>query len=105
MIIEEGTVIILDGGYRYYLVEEIGQLDEYPNKTYYFAAGITNNDKINTNDICFIEIEKEGKEIYATKVDENSDVYETLSAFEVLSIAVAKNPTLKDSITENLNEE
>lgn len=104
MIIEEGTVIILEEGFRYLLIEEIGELKEYPNKTYYFAAGITKNDKINTDDICFIEIEKDGDDIYSTKIAKDSELYETLSAYEVLTLAAIQDPTLKNEITAALNE-
>lgn len=104
MIIEEGTVIILDDSNRYLLVHEIGEIEGYPNKNYYFAAGVTKNDKINTDDICFIEIEKEGQDIYATKVRKNTELYDILATVESISIATDADPSLKGKITEELEK-
>ena len=43
MIIEEGTVLILGNGARYYLVHEIGELEGYEGE-YYFAVGVKENE-------------------------------------------------------------
>lgn len=102
MIIEEGTVIMLDDNNRYLLVHEIGDIEGYPNKIYYFAAGVTINDKINTDDICFIEIEKEGQDIYATKVRKNTEIYDILATLESISIATDADPSLKEKVTDYL---
>lgn len=104
MIIEEGTVINLDDGNRYFLVHEIGEVEGYPNKTYYFSSGVTENDKINTNDICFIEIEKEGSNVYATKVRKNTELYDILATLESISIASDADPSTKNKITEELEK-
>lgn len=100
MIIEEGTVITLDDNNRYFLVHEIGELDGYPNKTYYFSAGVTPDEKINTNDICYIEIEKDGNDIFATKVVKNTELHDLLITIHSITSAAEENPAIKDKITE-----
>ena len=105
MIIEEGTVIVLDEGFKYFLADEIGEIEGYPNKTYYFATGVTENEKINTEDICFIEIEKDGENIYATKVAKDSELFEILSGYEVLTVTALEHPSLKNQITNEFEEE
>ena len=104
MIIEEETTIILDNGVRYLLLEELGEIDGYPGKTYYYAAGITKNDKINTNDICFVEIEKENNEVYATKVKKDSELYEILASLEAVSLAIEENPKLISELEQRIEE-
>lgn len=104
MIIEEGTVIILDDGNRYFLAHEIGEIEGYPNKMYYFASGVTENDKINTNDICFIEIERDNEGYFATKVKRNTEIYDILNSLEALSTLAEVNPMLKDAITKYIEK-
>ncbi len=102
MIIEEETVIILDDGNQYFLAHEIGELEGYPNKTFYFSVGVTEDEKINIDDICFIQIEKENGEVFATKVPENTELFQVLITLENLAVAVEENPSIKDKITEEL---
>ncbi len=104
MIIEEETVIILDDGNQYYLAHEIGELEGFPNKTFYFSVGITEDEKINIDDVCFIQIEKENGDIYATKVPQDSEEFDILVTLETLVTAVEEDPTIKDKITEELDK-
>lgn len=104
MIIEEGTVLILEEDYRYMLLHEIGELEGYPNRTYYFGAGVTKNDKINLDDVCFLEIEKDEEGYTAMKVEKGTELYETLAVLETIDSAVDIDPTQKDKIAAELEK-
>lgn len=104
MIIEEGTVLILEGNYRYLLVHEIGELEGHPNKMYYFGAGVTDDEKINIDDVCFIEIEKDEQGYTAMKVEKNTELYDTLAVLESISAATDIDPTLENKIVDELEK-
>ena len=105
MIIEEGSVITLEGDERYFLADEIGEIDEYPGSTFYFGTGVTKENKLNSNEICFIEIEKDDKGYFATKVENGTKKYDILTTLETLSLTAISHPELKDKITKELEKE
>lgn len=105
MIIEEGTVITLDDNNEYYLAHEIGKIEPTSNKTYYLAAGVVDDVKLNIADTCFIEIEKDNGGYFATKVKTDSEEYKKLTTLEVLYVGGENNPQLQDDILRALDGE
>jgi len=101
MIIEEGTEITLANGGRYYLVHEIGELEGYEGN-YFFAAGITKNEKINTNDIAFIRITNNDGKTMAKKIGKNNEIYALLSSLEITSVLMESIPGFKDRLIADL---
>lgn len=103
MIIEEGTVIILDNNARYYLVHEIGELEGYEGK-YYFAAGVTENEKLNADDIIFIKITEDEIGPLAERIKENTEIFSVLSCLEITKVLMETIPGYKDKLITELEK-
>lgn len=103
MIIEEGYVIELENNTKYYLAQEIGELEGHEGKTYFFAVGITKNKKFNSNDITFLEIEEENGEYSVSKVPEETELYQDLSCLESVMVAANSVPGFKAKLEEQLS--
>lgn len=103
MIIEEGTVIILEKGARYYLAHEIGELEGYEGK-YYFSVGVLPNDKLNANDITFLQIKDSDKGQIATKLEKGTELYSALTCLEVTKVLMDNVPGYKDKLISDLQK-
>ena len=103
MIIEEGTVLILGNGARYYLVHEIGELEGYEGE-YYFAAGVTEDEKLNVDDIVFLQIRKTENGTIAKRLEENTEIYSVLSCLEITKVLIDTIPGYKDSLIKDIEK-
>lgn len=101
MIIEEGTVLILGNGARYYLAHEIGELEGYEGE-YYFAIGVTQNEKFNIDDIVFLEIKETENGKTAKRVKENTEIYSVLSCLETIKVLIDSIPGYKDKLITDI---
>ena len=102
MIIEEGTVLILGNGARYYLAHEIGELEGYEGE-YYFAVGVTKNEKLNVDDIVFLQIKDTEKGKTAKRIEENTEIYSVLSCLEITKVLMDTIPGYKDKLIRDIN--
>lgn len=105
MILEEGIVVNLANGGRYYLAHEIGELEGIEGKIYYFAAGVTENELVNEDDIGFLEFEKEDDGYSVTKVAEDSELYQQLTYLEAVSTALETVPGFQNKLEEALKND
>lgn len=103
MIIEEGTVIILDNNARYYLAHEIGELEGYEGK-YYFSVGVKENEKLNVDDIIFIKITEDEIGPLAERVKENTEIYSVLACLEITNVLMETIPGYKDKLITELEK-
>ena len=103
MIIEEGTVLILGNGARYYLVHEIGELEGYEGE-YYFAVGVTQNEKLNVDDIIFLQIKDTEKGKTAKRIAENTEIYSVLACLEITKVLIDTLPGYKDKLISDLEK-
>ena len=103
MIIEEGTVIILGNGARYYLAHEIGELEDFEGK-YYFSVGVLPNDKLNANDITFLQVLETDQGPTATKLEKNTELYSALTCLEVTKVLMDTVPGYKDKLISDLQK-
>ena len=101
MIIEEGTVIILENGARYYLAHEIGELDDIEGK-FYFSVGVLEDERININDITFLQITEDEEGIIATNLEKTSPIYGALACLEVTKVLMDNIPGYKDKLISEL---
>ena len=103
MIIEEGTVLILGNGARYYLVHEIGELEGYEGE-YYFAVGVTENEKLNIDDIVFLQIKDTENGKTAKRLAENTEIYSVLSCLEITKVLIDTIPGYKDRLIKDIEK-
>lgn len=103
MIIEEGTVLILGNGARYYLIHEIGELEGYEGK-YYFAVGVTENEKLNIDDIVFLQIKDNEKGKIAKRIAEDTEIYSILACLEITKVLIDTLPGYKDKFISDLEK-
>lgn len=103
MIIEEGTVLILANGARYYLVHEIGELEGYEGE-YYFAAGVTENEKLNIDDVIFLQIKTTENGKTAKRIEENTEIYSVLSCLEITKVLLDTIPGYRDRLITDLEK-
>lgn len=103
MIIEEGTVLILGNGARYYLVHEIGELEGYEGE-YYFAVGVTENEKLNVDDIIFLQIKDTENGKTAKRIAENTEIYSVLACLEITKVLLDTIPGYKDRLITDLEK-
>lgn len=103
MIIEQGTVIILGNGARYYLAHEIGELEGYEGK-YYFSVGVLPNDKLNASDITFLQVTETERGPIATKLEKNTELYSALTCLEVTKVLMDNVPGYKDKLISDLQK-
>ena len=103
MIIEEGTVLILGNGARYYLVHEIGELEGYEGE-YYFAVGVTQNEKLNIDDIVFLQIKDTENGKTAKRLAEDTEIYSVLSCLEITKVLIDTIPGYKDRLIKDIEK-
>lgn len=103
MIIEEETVLILGNGARYYLVHEIGELEGYEGE-YYFAVGVTENEKLNIDDIVFLQIKDTENGKTAKRLEENTEIYSVLSCLEITKVLMDTIPGYKDRLIKDIEK-
>jgi hypothetical protein len=103
MIIEEGTVLILDNDARYYLAHEIGELEGYEGK-YYFAVGVTKNEKLNADDIVFIKITEDDIGPLAERIKENTEEYSLLACLEITNVLMETVPGYRDKLITEIEK-
>lgn len=103
MIIEEGTVLILGNGARYYLVHEIGELEGYEGE-YYFAIGVTENEKLNVDDIIFLQIKTTENGKTAKRIEENTEIYSVLACLEITKVLLDTIPGYRDRLITDLEK-
>lgn len=103
-MIKEGTVIILENQARYYLLHEIGKLEGYGDNIYYYAVGVTKSDKLNINDVIFLEhYQRDGKNI-AKRVGQGTELYRLLSCLEATKILIDSLPGYADKLVNTIRD-
>lgn len=105
MILEEGTIITLEDNFEYIIVQELEKIEEYPENKYYFAAGITEDEKIKLNDLIFLRVEREEEDYFASKVDEKSEEFEFLITTTVLNAILEEHPELEEPLIAAFDKE
>lgn len=97
MIIEEGSVITLGNGAEYILAHEIGELDGFEGK-YYFSVGVTQNNKLNIDDITFLQIRDTENGPVAKNLEKTSQIYQMLACLEITKILIESLPSYKNKL-------
>ncbi len=103
MIIEEGTVLILGNGARYYLAHEIGELEGYEGE-YYFSVGVTPNEKLNVDDIVFLQIKDTENGKTAKRIEENTEIYSVLACLEITKMLLDSIPGYRDRLISDIEK-
>ncbi len=103
MIIEEGTVLILGNGARYYLAHEIGELEGYEGE-YYFAVGVTPNEKLNVDDIVFLQIKDTENGKTAKRIEKNTEIYSVLACLEITKVLIDSIPGYRDRLISDIEK-
>lgn len=104
MVIEEGTIIKLEDDFEYLIIEDFGELSEYPGKKYYLAVGLTPDEKIKINDVIYIALEKDGEDYYISKVEEKTEIHDLLNLVDLLKDIIEEHPELEKTIYELLDK-
>ena len=104
MVIEEGIIIKLEDDFEYLIIKDIGELTGYPGKKYYLAAGLTPDEKIKTNDIIYIALEKDGEDYFVSKVEEQTEIHDLLNFIDVLETIIEEHPELEKTIMNLLDK-
>ena len=99
---EEGIIVTLENGSRYYLVKET--IDEEANKRYFLAVGITDQDDINYTEIALFLAETEGEEEYLTKIDPKSQEYVNIITEQFYDNLIDENPGIEDGLMASLEK-
>ena len=95
MIIEEGSVITLGNGAEYILVHNLGEVDGFEGK-FFFSVGVTPNEKLNVDDITFLQIRDTENGPIAKNLEKNSEIYSLLSCLEITDMLIENLPGYKD---------
>ena len=103
MIIKEGTVIILANTARYYLAHDIGELEGYEGR-FFFAIGVTSDDKLNADDITFIRITEDEIGPIAEKLAENTEEYSVLACLEITKALIETVPGYRDRLIRDIEK-
>ena len=103
MIIEEGSVITLGNGAEYILAHEIGELEGLEGK-YYFSVGITQNDKLNIDDITFLQIRETENGPIAKNLEKTSEIYQMLACLEITKILIESLPGYKNKLANEFKK-
>ena len=99
---EEGIIVTLENGSRYYLVKETK--DEETNKRYFLGVGITDQDDINYTEIALFLAEKEGMDEYLTRLDPTSQEYLNIITEQFYDNLIEENPGIEDSLLASLEK-
>jgi len=99
---EEGIIVTLENGSRYYLIKETN--DEETHKKYFLAVGITDQDDINYTEIALFHAEKEGDDEYLTRLDPNSQEYLNIITEQFYDNLIEENPGIEDGLLESLEK-
>lgn len=103
MIIEEGSVITLGNDAEYILAHDLGEMDGYEGK-FFFSVGITKNDKLNIDDITFLQIRETEEGPIAKNLEKNSEIYAMLSCLEITNILIENLPGYKDKFASEFKK-
>ncbi len=99
---EEGIIVTLENGSRYYLVKETR--DEETNKRYFLGVGITDQDDINYTEIALFLAEKEGMDEYLTRLDPTSQEYLNIITEQFYDNLIEENPGIEETLLANLEK-
>ena len=99
---EEGIIVTLENGARYYLVRET--IDEEANKKYFLAVGITDQDDINYTEIALFNAEEEKGEEYLTRIDPNTQEYVNIITEQFYDNIIDENPGVEESLIASLEK-
>lgn len=103
MIIEEGSVITLGNDAEYILLHDLGEMDGYDGK-FFFSVGVTKNDKLNIDDITFLQIRNTENGPTARNLEKNTEAYAMLSCLEITSILIDSLPGYKDKFVSEFKK-
>lgn len=104
MILEEKRIITLSNDGKYLLVNDLGEIEGEEGKKFFFAIGVTPDYELDINDIIFLATFQKNGETVVTRVDEGTEIYNTLSYLEVVSTAMENIPEYKQQLIEELNK-
>ena len=104
MVIEEGIIIKLEDDFEYLIIKDIGEIEEYRGKKYYLAVGLTPDEKIKTNDVIYIALEKENEDYFVSKVEEKPEIHDLLNFVDLLETIVEEHPELEKAIYDLLDK-
>lgn len=100
MIIEEGSVITLGNDAEYILAHDLGEIDGYEGK-FFFSVGVTKNNKLNIDDITFLQIRDTEEGPVAKNLEKNSEIYALLSCLEITNMLIESLPGYKDKFVSD----
>lgn len=103
MILEEQRLITLSNDGRYLLVNDLGEIEGEEGKRFFLAIGVTPDYDLDISDIIFLETFKENDETVVTRVNEGTELYNTLSFLEVVSTAMENIPDYKEQLAKEIN--
>lgn len=103
-MIGERKVITLSNGGKYLIIHEIGKLDENEKERYFFAMGVTPEYDLDTEDALFLSVCSENGEEIVTKVDEDTELYKSLSVLEVVSSLMDNVSGYKEQLQKEIEK-
>ena len=102
MIIEEGKVITLENNNQYFILTDIGELDDLPGYKYYFAIGVTPEETVDIDDLVFFQTEYIDGNYIVEEVDEDSESYKRLSLLQTVISASEMIPGYEEKLNKML---
>ena len=99
---EEGIIVTLENGARYYLIKE--SFDKEENKKYFLAVGITDLDEINYTEVAMFNAEEEDGEEYLTRLDPESQEFINILTEQFYDQMIKENPGMEDELIKTLEK-
>lgn len=100
-MLKENNVITLDNGERYLLLHNLENIND---KNYYYAIGVKNDDDLDKDDLVFFEVSIEDGEELVEKVDQNSELFKTLTAIEFIDSKLDEDPSYEKYLDEFIKD-
>lgn len=97
---DEGKIVTLENGSRYYLVKET--IDDEVNKRYFLGVGITSEDDIDYAEVALFLAETEDGEEYLTRIDPKTQEYINIITEQFYDHLIEENPGIEDELIANL---
>ncbi len=99
---EEGIIVTLENGSRYYLVKETR--DDETQKRYFLGVGVTDQNDLNYTEIALFNAEREGEDEYLTRLDPNSQEFMNILTEQFYENLIEENPGIEDELIEKLSQ-
>jgi len=101
---KEKRIITLSNGGKYLLLHDMGELEGFEGRKFFFAIGVTPDYDLDREDVIFLSTYQLNGKDMVQRVSESSKEYQTLSLLEVVSTAMENIPNYKAQLEEELEK-